>query len=98
MAFIKLIPHEGREVLPVDEIINRLRTEFEEVKVDEDQGRDHVGKMIAAVLKFSDSVPGKAEQLRHLQTLQMSSVYVTFGDEEYPYAARSVMSESELFF
>jgi hypothetical protein len=98
MAFIKLFPPEGREALPVAEIIRRLRDEFAVVEADPDKGQDHVADMIAATLRFSDALPHKQEQLAPLQSVQEDAVYVTFGDELDPVACCCLMHDSELFF
>lgn len=98
MAFIKLFPPEGRDPLSVDEITERLRDEFDEFTADADEGQDHVAGMIAAILRFSDAVPGKQEELEWLQSIQDEAVYVSFGDELSVIASCCVMPESELFF
>jgi hypothetical protein len=74
MAFIKLCPPQGRDPLPVADVLRRLRDEFNFVDVDADAGQDHVGGMIAAALRFSDSLPGKQERLAWLQSVQDAAV------------------------
>lgn len=98
MAFIKLFPPEGRNALPVEEVIRRLRNEFNLVDVDPDAGQDHVAGMIAATLRFSDSLPGKQERLAWLQSVQNDAVYVSFGDALGVIASCCVKPGSELFF
>ena len=98
MAFIKLFPNEGHDALPVQTVIRRLREEFNLVDVDWDAGQDHVASMIAATLRFSDSLPGKQERIEWLQSIQNDSVYVSFGDELDLMASCCVQPESELFF
>jgi hypothetical protein len=98
MAFIKLFPPKGREALPVEEIIERLRDEFKVVDADPDAGQDHVAGMIAATLRFSDALPGKQERLARLQSVQDAAVYVTFGDDLALTASCCLMPDSELFF
>lgn len=98
MAFIKLFPPEGRNALPVEEVIRRLRNEFNLVDVDPDAGQDHVAGMIAATLRFSDSLPGKQERLAWLQSVQNDSVYVSFGDALGVIASCCVKPGLELFF
>ena len=99
MAFIKLIPRQDRDNLPVDQVIGRLQGEFNIVNVDSDEGQNHVAGMIAAVLRVSDDVPGKQTQLAWLQTVQETAVYVSFGDDSLgPAASCCVMSDSDLFF
>jgi hypothetical protein len=98
MAFIKLFPREGCNALPVVEVIGRLRGEFEVVDADPDHGQDHVASMIAATLQFSDSVPGKQEQLARLRLIQEAAVYVSFGDDRGLVADCCVMPDSALFF
>jgi hypothetical protein len=98
MAFVKLLPREDGNALPVDNVIRRLRDEFEVVDVDPDAGRDHVAGMIAATLRFDDSIPIKHEQLARLQSVQEGAAYVSFGDDLANMASCCVMSDSELFF
>ena len=98
MAFIKLFPPEGCNALPVNDVIRRLRDEFDVVDADADAGQDHVAGMIAAVLQVSDSVPGKQERLEWLQSVQNDSVYVSFGDDLGLVATCCVRPDSELFF
>ena len=98
MAFIKLLPPEGGEALPVGDIIRRLEDEFAVVEADPDAGQDHVAGMIAATLRFSDKLPGKQERLAWFQAVKASAVYVTFGDDDGPAASCCVMRDAELFF
>jgi len=98
MAFIKLFPPEGRDALPVEDVIRRLRDEFDVVGADPDAGQDHVAGMIAATLRFSDSLPGKQERLAWLQSVQNEAVYVSFGDDVGLVASCCVKPDSELFF
>ena len=98
MAFIKLLPPEGRDALTVKKVIRRLRDEFIVVHADPDAGQNHVAGMIAATLNFSDSSPGKLEQLAWLQSVQNDAVYVFFGDDSDLVASCCVMPSSELFF
>ena len=98
MAFVKLFPPEDGNALPVDDVIRRLRDEFEVVDVDPDAGRDHVAAMIAATLRFDDSIPIKHEQLARLQSVQEGAAYVSFGDDLGKMASCCVMPDSELFF
>jgi hypothetical protein len=98
MAFIRLCPPEGRDALPVADVIRLLRDEFEFVDADADAGQDHVGGMIAATLRFSDSLPGKQERLAWLQSVQGAAVYVSFGDDFDPVASCCIMPDSALFF
>lgn len=98
MAFVKLLPPEGHDALPVSEVIERLRDEFAVVDVDADAGQDHVAGMIAATLRFSDAIPGKQERLAWFQTIQSDAVMVSFGDDLGLVAMCCVMPRSELFF
>ncbi len=98
MAFVNLFPHEGHDWLPIDEVLDRLRTEFRIVDVDPDGGQDHVGDMIAATLRFSDALPHKQAQLATLQAVRDSAVYVTFGDSDDITASCCLMKDSALFF
>jgi hypothetical protein len=98
MAFIKLFPPEGRDALAVRDVIRRLRDEFDVVDADPNAGQDHVAGMIAATVRFSDSLPGKQEQLAWLQSVQNDSVYVSFGDNLDLVASCCVKPDSELFF
>lgn len=98
MAFIKLFPREGCDALSVKEVVRRLRDEFDVVNADPDAGQDHVAGMIAATLRFADSLPGKQERLEWLQSIQNDAVYVSFGDDLSMMASCCVQPESELFF
>jgi hypothetical protein len=98
LAFIKLFPPEGRDFLPIDEIVGRLRDEFAVVDVDKDGGWDHVASMIAATLEFSDELPHKQGQLTKLQSIQDEAVYVSFGDCLSTAASCCLIPASELFF
>jgi hypothetical protein len=98
MSFIKLLPSEGRNALPIAEVIERLRDEFEVVDADPDAGRDHVAAMIAATVQFSDVFPGKEERLTRLQSVQNEACYVSFGDDLGLVASCCVMPDSELCF
>ena len=98
MSFIKLFPPEGRDALPVADIVERLRDEFGVVDADPDEGQDHVAGMIAATLRFSDSVPGKQERLAWFQSVQDAAIYVSFDDDLGLVAGCCVMPNSELFF
>ena len=98
MAFVKLLPHEGHDALPVSEVIERLRDEFDFVDTDPDAGQDHVAGMIAATLRFPDDLPGKQERLAWFQAIQDDAVVVTFGDDVGVVATCCVKPDSELFF
>jgi hypothetical protein len=98
MAFIKLFPPEGRDALPVSDVIRRLEEEFDIVDADPDEGQDHVAGMIAATLRFSDALPGKQDRLAWLQAAQGAAVYVSFGDDLGIMAGCCVMPNAELFF
>ena len=98
MAFVKLLPPEDGDALPVADVIRRLEDEFAEVHADPDAGQDHVAGMIAATLRFSDRVPGKQERLAWFQSVQDAAVQVSFGDDLGNVASCCVMPDSELFF
>ncbi|HEY2909830.1 MAG TPA: hypothetical protein VGI99_06265 [Gemmataceae bacterium] len=98
MAFVKLLPPEGRDALPVKEVLRRLRDEFDVVDCDPDAGQDHVAGMIHATLRFSDSLPGKQEQLAWLQSVQNEAVFISFGDDLSLLASCCVKPDSDLFF
>jgi hypothetical protein len=98
MAFVKLFPPEGRDALPVSDVIRRLEDEFAVVETDSDEGQDHVAGMIAATLRFSDLLPGKHDRLTWLQSIQNDAVYVSFGDDQSMVASCCVKPGSELFF
>ena len=98
MAFVKLLPPEGRDALPVADVIRRLEDEFASVDADPDEGQDHVAGMIAATLRFSDAIPGKQDRLAWLQSVQDAAVSVSFGDDLGTVASCCVMPDSELFF
>ncbi|MDY3554389.1 hypothetical protein R5W24_003511 [Gemmata sp. JC717] len=98
MAFVKLLPPDGGDALPVADVIRRLEDEFAEVHTDPDAGQDHVAGMIAATLRFSDRVPGKQERLAWFQSVREAATHVTFGDDLSVSASCCVMPGSELFF
>jgi hypothetical protein len=98
MAFLKLFPFEGQDWLPIDEVLDRMRTEFRFLDVDSDGGQDHVGDMIAATLRFSDDLPHKQAQLADLQSVRDSAVYVTFGDSDDVVGSCCLMRERAVFF
>lgn len=98
MAFVKLLPPEGGDALPVADVIRRLEDEFAAVDADPDAGQDHVAGMIAATLRFSDTLPGKQERLAWFQSVQDAAVMVSFGDDLGLMASCCVRPESELFF
>jgi hypothetical protein len=98
MAFIKLIPRKGRKCLPVNSIVRLLKDEFTVMDIDRDEGQNHVAGMIAATLRFSDSLPFKQEQLTRLQSVQPTAVFVTFGDNLDVTASCCLMEDTELFF
>jgi hypothetical protein len=98
MAFVKLFPPEDGDALPVADVIRRLEDEFAVVDVDPDAGQNHVAGVIAATLRFSDSIPGKQERLTWLQSVQEDAVYVSFGDDLGNIAGCCVMPDSDLFF
>ena len=54
--------------------------------------------MIAAILGFSDSIPGKQERLAWLQSIQEAAVYVYFGDDLNTMAGCCLKPDTELFF
>lgn len=99
MAFVTLVPPADRKELSVGEIVRRLRVEVSLVDVDPQAGQDHVAGMIAAVLGFSDELPGKAERLAWLQASQADAIYLSFGDEDGHDVARCCLIEGgSLFF
>ncbi len=98
MAFVKLFPPDGRAALAVADVVRRLGDEFAVVDADTDAGRDHVGDVIAATLRFSDTVPDRGAQLAWLLSVRNAAVYVSFGDAPGLVAACCVMPDSELFF
>lgn len=98
MAFVKLLPPEGGDVLQVADVIRRLKNEFSIVHTDAEAGRDHIADIIAATLRFSDRVPGKQERIAWLLSVQESAVYVSFGDDLAVSASCCVKPDSELFF
>lgn len=98
MAFVKLLPPEGGDALPVADVIRRLEDGFAVVDADPGEGQNHVAGMIAATLRFSDELPGKQERLAWLQSVQDAAVYVSFGDDLGNVASCCVKPDSELFF
>lgn len=98
MAFVKLLPPEGGNALPVADVIRRLEDEFAVVDTDPDAGQEHVAGMIAATLRFSERVPGMQEQLAWYQSVQEAAVYISFGDDLSVTASCCVLPDSELFF
>ena len=64
MAYVKLLPPEGGEALPVADVIRRLEDEFVIVNADPEAGKDHVASLIVATLRFADTVPGNSNGWR----------------------------------
>jgi hypothetical protein len=98
MAFLKLFPFGGHDWLAINEVLDRMRTEFRFVNADPDGGQDHVGDVIAATLRFSDDLPHKQAQLADLQSVRDSAVYVTFRDSDDVAASCCLMNDCALFF
>ena len=98
MAFLKLFLFEGQDWLPMNEVLERMRTEFRFVDVDSAGGQDHVDDIIAATLRFSDALPHKQAQLADLQSVRESAVYVSFRDSDYIEASCCLMKDQGLFF
>lgn len=98
MAFVKLLPPEGRASHSVEEVLRRLRDEFGVVHTDPEEGRDRVAKMIEMLRGFSDSWPGKWAQLASLRSGQSEAVCVRFGDDPDLVAFCCVQPGSSLFF
>jgi len=68
MAFVKLLPPEDGNALPVGDVIRRLRDEFEVVDVDADAGRDHLRGHLGLYLAAA-SVGVRSELAHRLPTL-----------------------------
>ncbi len=98
MAFIKLWPPEDCDPLPVAEIVARLQDEFAIVDVDPEAGRDHVGDVITATLRFPDSVPWKVDRIAHLRSIQEAAAYVVFGDDPVVTVGCCLLPSEDLFF
>jgi hypothetical protein len=98
MAFVKLLPPEGGNALPVADLIRRLENEFNVVDADPDTGQDYVAGMIAVTLRVSDAVPGKQERLAWFQSVQDAAVMVSFGDDLGLVASCCVLPDAELLF
>lgn len=98
MTFIKLLPPEGSEPHSVARIVELLSEEFEVFESDVEAGRDHVDGMLAATLRFPDSLPGKQERIAWLQSVQNEAVMVAFSDGSEAVAQTCVIPNSELFF
>ena len=98
MAFVKLYPPEGHDALPVTEVVERLRDEFDVVDEDPDAGQDHVAGMVAATLRLADAAPQKQEWLAWFQSVREAAVMVSFGDGLDAVACCCVMPDTELFF
>lgn len=48
----RLEPHPGKPYLDPDEVIDRLRAEFDDVQADRDEGEDGAGDLIAKLLEL----------------------------------------------
>ena len=54
--------------------------------------------MIAAILGFSDALPGKQERVAWFLSIRDAAVQVSFGDDLGTVASCCVTPDSELFF
>jgi hypothetical protein len=98
MAYVKLLPPEGRDPLPAAEVIRRLRDEFAVVDADPDAGQDHVADLIVATLRLSATLPGGEERVAALRAAQQEAVYLIFGDDLRLTAECCVQPGWPLFF
>ncbi|WP_442481745.1 hypothetical protein [Aeoliella sp. SH292] len=98
MAFIKLLPPKGSEPHSVARIVELLHEEFDVFESDAEAGMNQVDGMLAATLRFPDSLPGKQERLAWLRSVQNEAVMVAFSDGSDAMAQTCVMPDSELFF
>lgn len=98
MGCVRLVPAEGRDALPIPDIIRRLQDEFNYVLADPEEGRDDVGNVIAATLRLSKVWTGGEERVAALQAVQQEAVYVWFGDDASLTAGCCLKPGWELWF
>lgn len=98
MAFLKLLPREGHSLRSVASVVSILRGTFMAVEIDRERGQEHVADMIAAVSRFSDSLPHKQPMLKALESVQAEAVYAYFGDAEDEMAGCCILPDDGLFF
>jgi hypothetical protein len=74
----KLVPADGKEYLPPDEVVRRLRDEFDAVETDPGQGREHVLGMVRRLLKIE---AGSEERIDRLHKGCDAAVMVVVADD-----------------
>jgi hypothetical protein len=98
MSFIALCPPDGRDPLPVTEVVRRLRDAFPLVRLDADRGRNYVGRIIAGMVQDRHTLSRKQSRLAELRETQDQAVWVSFGDADEVLANCCLLPGKELFF
>lgn len=79
----KLMPPDGKPFLAPEEVVRRLRDEFEFVETDAEEGRDHVQAMVLQFIKMeSGGKVGCEVHIDRLQKARESAVMVVIADDE----------------
>src|SRR5262245_49283658 len=79
----KLIPGNGGPFLEPDEVVRRLRDEFDVVEADAEQGREHVQGMVRRLLKMeSGGTVGVDVHIDRLQKAREGAVMVVIADDD----------------
>ena len=71
-----LMPSDGNSYLSPDEVVRRLREEFDVVETDAEQGREHVQELVRRCLKA-----GREETIDRLQKARDAALMVVISDE-----------------
>lgn len=89
----RLEPHSKQAFLSPDEVLERLRDEFRCVEADREAGADHVGDMIAALLRMKAGQERRPVQYRthdvaeldrtiaRLEQVREQAISVSVGDD-----------------
>jgi hypothetical protein len=79
----KLSPADRTSYLEPEEVVRRLRQEFEVVDLDPDQGREHVQGMVRRLLKMeSGGAVGMDVHIDRLQKARDGTVMVIIADDD----------------
>ncbi len=78
----KLTPMTGKPFLSPEEVVRRLRDEFEIADVDAEEGRDQAQNMLLQLIKMQQGgLSGCEEKIERTQKVQADALMVTVSDE-----------------
>src|ERR1043165_9407198 len=78
----KLTPAEGKHFLPPEDVVRRLRDEFEIVEVDAEEGKEQVQSMLLQLIKMQQGgLAGCEEKIAQIQKVQAEALMVTVSDD-----------------